>query len=176
MTIRSTTTTYERRTTVQRSTMAACLAAALCLPLVALPAAATASAAPYTAKKYRSAQSTAQAYFQVLNGGMTSGDFSKLASVFAANATLTKSNTDGKTTVYQGLTEITAFYQSLHQTLPNWQWTTDELRAMNKQVVLAYEHAGSPPLTVASRCIHVFVIKKGKIVSYDWAAFFPGQK
>jgi hypothetical protein len=42
--------------------------------------------------------------------------------------------------------------------------------------VIAYEHAGSSPLSVAGRCVHVMRIENGKITSYDWAVFFPGQK
>lgn len=162
--------------TTNRSLLTVCLATALFLPTVALPAATSTSAATDTAKHYRSAVSTVRAYFQVLNAGMTSGNFSGLSSVYAADAKLTKSGPDGKTTEYHGLTDIATFYQSLYQKNTNWQWTTDELRPLSKSIVLAYEHAGSPPLTVASRCMHVFVIKKGKIVSYDWTAFFPGQK
>lgn len=160
---------------MRRAVVAACLAGALCLPVLVLPNAGTTWAASQPSRHYRGARSTAQAYFQVLNSGMTSGDFSRLGSVFASNATLTKSGTDGTTTVYHGLSQITAFYQGLHQKLPNWQWTTDEMRPLDRGIVLAYEHAGSPPLTVASRCVHAFVVKKGKIVSYDWAAFFPGK-
>jgi hypothetical protein len=161
---------------MKRVVITACLAAMLCLPMVALPGATSTAAAISAAKHYRAAVSTVQAYFQVLNSGMTSGDFSALASVYAPDAILTKSGPDGKTTVYQGLGEITGFYQKLYSTNGGWQWTTDELRPLSKSIVLAYEHAGSPPLTVASRCVHVFVIKKGEIVSYDWTAFFPGQK
>ena len=128
------------------------------------------------AKNTRTAQSTVLAYFGVLNSGMASSNFSGLPSVFAADAVLTKSNTDGTTTVYHGLSEITSFYQALHQKLSGWQWTTDDEHSLGKGIIIAYEHAGSPPLTVASRCVHVFVIKHGKIASYDWAAFYPGQK
>jgi len=177
MTIALTTKTTGRRSIVKRSLLTACLAAALFLPLVALPAAGTTSAATHTAKRYRSAPSAVRAYFQVLNSGMTSGSFSGLASVMAPNATLTKSNPDGKTTVYHGLAEITGFYQGLYQKLPNWQWTTDQQRSLSKTNVIAYEHAdGIPHMTVASRCVHIFGIKKGMIVSYDWITFFPGQK
>ena len=152
-----------------------CIAAALLLPTITPTTIIGASASGHHTKQYRNALSTAQTYFQVLNTGMASGDFSGLSTVFAPDATLTKSGTDGKTAVYQGLSQITTFYQGLFAKLKGWQWTTDELRPLNNHDVLAYEHAGSPPLTVASRCIHVFVIKKGMIQTYDWAAFYPGQ-
>lgn len=160
---------------MKRYGMILCAAAVCAAGSLGLRASTTAAQAP--AKHYRSALSTANAYFGLLNSGMASGDFSGLSSVFAPNAVLTKSNTDGTTGVYTGIAEITTFYQGLHQKLPGWQWTTDAERSLDKNsVVIAYEHAGSPPLTVASRCVHVFVVKKGKITSYDWAAFYPGQK
>lgn len=158
-----------------RAITAMCAALALVLPLTVFGVPST-SAANRPHKHYASAAAVATAYFQVLNTGMATGDFSGLPSVFATDATLTKSNPDGKTTVYHGLTEITAFYQSLHDKLPGWQWTTDETRALSKSVLIAYEHAGSPPLSVASRCVHVFVVSKGRIAGYDWTAFYPGQK
>jgi hypothetical protein len=43
-------------------------------------------------------------------------------------------------------------------------------------VVLSYEHAGSPPLTVAGRCAHLFVVKNGMIQTLDWTTFYSGQK
>ncbi|GAC1443788.1 MAG: hypothetical protein NVSMB52_02530 [Chloroflexota bacterium] len=160
---------------MKRYLVTACIAAALCGPVLGPMTAISTSAQTHAGKHFRSAQSTVDAYFGVLNHGMSTGDFSALKSVYAPNATLTKSGTDGKTAVYHGLSAITDFYHGLYAKIPNWQWTTDELRPLNKGIVLAYEHAGSPPLTVASRCIHVFVIKKGLISNYDWAAFYPGK-
>src|SRR5713101_4495182 len=85
-------------------------------------------------------------YLQLFNAGMRSGDFSTMDSVFAPDATLTQSNPKGVTTVVHGLAAITRFYQD----------------------------AGSPPLRVAGRCVHVFVVEDGKITSYDWATYYPG--
>ncbi len=31
-------------------------------------------------------------------------------------------------------------------------------------------------MILPSRCAHVFVVEKGKIVSYDWVVFFAGKK
>lgn len=159
---------------VKRTLATACMVFSVSLAGALFPIT-TVGASSHATKQYRSAVSTAQAYFQLLNRDMMSGDFSDLGTVFSSGATLTKSGTDGKTAVYQGLSQITGYYQSLYQKVPKWQWTTDELRPLSNRIVLAYEHAGSPPLSVASRCIHVFVIRQGKIVSYDWAAFYPGQ-
>jgi hypothetical protein len=106
---------------------------------------------------------------------MRSGDFSALASVYAPDATLTQSSTKGVTTVVHGLADITSFYQGLKTRLAGYQWTTESMRSEAPNVVLAYEHAGSPPLRIASCCIHMFVIQNGKIISYDWAGYYAGQ-
>ena len=114
-------------------------------------------------------------YHQIFNEGMKNGDFSTMASVFATDATLTQSTPKGVTTVVHGLADITSFYQSYQKKLPGYQWTIESMRNLAPNVVLAYQHAGSPPLKVAGRCIHVFVIQNGKIASYDWATYYPGQ-
>ena len=106
---------------------------------------------------------------------MKSGDFSALNSVYSFNATLTQSNPKGVTTVVHGLTAITKFYQGLRKKFPGFQWTVEAMRSMAPNVVLVYQHAGSLPPKVAGRCIHVFVIQNGKITSYDWATYYPGQ-
>jgi ketosteroid isomerase-like protein len=115
-------------------------------------------------------------YFKDMNAGMKSGDFSALATVFAPDATFTRSTPTGKTTVYHGIAAITAFFQTLPTSAPGYQWTTDSMRVLAPTVVLAYEHAGSPPLKVAGRCVHVFRVEGGKIATYDWAVFYPGVK
>lgn len=122
------------------------------------------------------ASEVVQDYFSILNAGMKSGNFSALSSVFASNATLTRSTLDGKTTIYHGLTAITAFYNTLPAKVPGFQWTTDSMRSPSAKVVLAYEHAGTPSMTLPSRCAHVFVVEAGKIVTYDWVVFFAGKK
>jgi hypothetical protein len=113
--------------------------------------------------------------FILFNVGMRSGNFSALAQVYAPNAILTKSGPSGVTTVYQGLPAILAYYHSLQAVNPGIQWTTDSMRSLAGGVVLVYEHAGSPPQSVPGRCVHVFVIQSGKIVTYDWAVFYTGK-
>lgn len=134
------------------------------------------NAQPTTKPPQPSAPTVVTTYFQILNAGMRSGDFSALASVYAPDATLTQSNPKGVTTVVHGLAAITRFYQGVRTRVPGYQWTTESMRSLASDVVLAYEHAGSPPLRVASRCVHVFVVQNGKITSYDWTAYYPGQQ
>jgi hypothetical protein len=146
----------------------------VCLLLLPTIAAAHVSARPSAANSGASLVVTT--YFSILNASMRSGDFSGLASVFAPDATLTRSTPKGVTTVLHGLGAITRFYQTLPSLAPGYQWTTDSMRLLAPTIVLAYEHAGSPPLKVASRCVHMLVIQGGKIASYDWVAFYPGTK
>jgi len=115
-------------------------------------------------------------YLQLFNAGMRSGDLSTMASVFAPDATLTQSSPKGVTTVVHGLANIITFYQGLRTKFPGYQWTVENMHSLAPNVVLVYQHAGSPPLRVASRCVHVFVVKSGKITSYDWATYYPGQQ
>jgi hypothetical protein len=114
-------------------------------------------------------------YLQLFNAGMRSGDFSAMASVYAPDATLTQSSPKGVTTVLHGLTAITNFYQVLRTKFGGYQWTVESMRSLAPNIVLVYQHAGSPPLRVAGRCVHLFVVQNGKITSYDWATYYPGQ-
>ena len=114
-------------------------------------------------------------YLQLFNAGMLSGDFSAMDTVYNPDATLTQSSPKGVTTVLQGLAAITTFYQGLRTKFPGYQWTVESMRDLAPNVVLVYQHAGSPPLSVAGRCIHVFVVKGGKITTYEWATYYPGQ-
>src|SRR5438270_9227434 len=85
-------------------------------------------------------------YLQLFNAGMRSGDFSALSSVYAPDATLTQSNPKGVTTVVHGLAKITTFYQGVRTKFPGFQWTVESMRSLSPNVVLVYQHAGSPPL------------------------------
>ena len=114
-------------------------------------------------------------YIQLFNSGMKSGNFSTLASVYSPDAILTQSSPKGVTMVFHGIANITAFYQGFWKKFPGYQWTVDSMRSVAPNVVLVYQHAGSPPQRVAGRCIHLFVVQNGKITSYDWATFYPGQ-
>ena len=122
------------------------------------------------------AQPVVTTYFGILNAGMKSGDFSLLASVYAPDATLTQSKPAGVTSVFAGLAAITGFYQTFQTKVAGYQWTQETMRSLARSVVLSYEHAGSPPLTVPGRCAHLFVVREGLIQSLDWVTFFPGQK
>src|SRR5712692_4305056 len=147
------------------------LAIIVVIVLVLLSACASAQAQTQTSTQapshLLSASEVVEHYFSILNAGIKSGNFSALSSVFASDATLTRSSLDAKTT---------GFYDTLPTKVPGFQWTTDSLRSPSTTVVLAYEHAGTPSMALPSRCAHVFVVQNGKIVSYDWVVFFAGKK
>jgi hypothetical protein len=135
---------------------------------------APASAAPLQQSDPR-AEDVVMHQFALFNAGMASGDFSAFDQVFAPDATLTTSNFTGATTVHQGLPAIIAYYQAFQAAHPLCRWTNDSLRSLSESVVLAYDHACSPPQSVAGRCVHIFVVHAGLIESYDWITFYPGK-
>jgi ketosteroid isomerase-like protein len=134
------------------------------------------NAQPNTTPSEPGATTVITTYLQLFNAGMRSGDFSAMASVYAPDATLTQSNPKGVTSVVHGLANITTFFQGLKTKFSGYQWTVESMRSLAPNVVLVYQNAGSPPLRVAGRCIHVFVVQNGKITSYDWATYYPGQQ
>src|SRR2546426_5642250 len=78
------------------------------------------------------------------------------------------------TPVVNGIDAIMRFYQGIWTEYPGYQWTQESMRSLDSNVVLSYEHAGSPPLRVASRCAHLFMIQNGKIMSLDWTTYYAG--
>lgn len=167
--------TTERRRNMRRPLASLAAAGAVCLSLLISGAGIT-SVSTHAAKQYHSPAATVHAYFRILNAGMQSGDFSAMASVYAPNGTLTQSNPLGQTKVSHGVSEIIAYYKTAYTKLAGYHFTQDAMRALSSDTLLSYEHAGSPPLSVAARCAHVFVIKNGKIKTLDWVTFYPGQK
>ena len=127
------------------------------------------------AKKGGNPEAVVQKYFGILNAGMQSGDFSVLATVYAADAVLTQNSPAGVTNVYHGLAQIIGFYQAAYAKFKGFQWTQDAMRKLSGTVLLSYEHAGSPPQAVRGRCSHLFVVKGNKIRSLDWTTFYGGQ-
>jgi hypothetical protein len=117
-----------------------------------------------------------QAYFRAFNAGMQNGNFSALRSIYAPNGVLTQSNPLGETKVSHGIVQILAFYQAAYARFHGKHWTQDSTRLLSQNVVLNYEFAfGNSKLGEPGRCVHIFVIKNGKISSLDWITFYSGQ-
>jgi hypothetical protein len=142
--------------------------------LLGLAACATASAATVQRHDTR-AEDVVLHQFALFNAGMASGDFAAFDQVFAPDATLTTSSPAGITSVHQGLPAILAYYQAFQTAHPLCRWTVDSIRSLSESVVLTYDHACSPPQSVAGRCEHLFVVHAGLIESYDWTTFYPGK-
>ena len=157
--------TYARK--AKLLALLALLAALIISGLAACGGGANARPNTTTPQPKPSATTVVRTYLQLFNAGMRSGDFSTIASVFASNATLTQSNPKGVTAVIHGLAAITSFYQGLKTKFSGYQWTVESMHSLAPNVVLVYQHAGSPPLLVADRCVQVFVVQNGKINSYD---------
>ena len=166
--------TYARK--AKLLALLALLAALISSGLAACGGGANARPNTTTPQPKPSATTVVRTYLQLFNAGMRSGDFSTIASVFASNTTLTQSNPKGVTAVIHGLAAITSFYQGLKTKFSGYQWTVESMHSLAPNVVLVYQHAGSPPLLVADRCVQVFVVQNGKITSYDWATYYPGQQ
>jgi len=163
-------------TYARKAKLLALLAVLIISGLAACGGGANAQPNTTTTQSKPSATTVVTTYLQLFNAGMHSGDFSTMTSVFASNATLTQSNPKGVTAVVHGLAAIIGFYQGLRAKFAGYQWTVESMRSLAPNVVLVYQHAGSPPLRVAGRCVHLFVVENGKITSYDWATYYPGQQ
>ena len=140
-------------------------------------AAAAAAAANPSPQDGQPDQAVVEHYFQVLNAGMISGDFSALADVYWADATLTQSTPKGVTTVYRGLDAIIAWYQAFQAAHPGMQFTQDTAhprRNLAPHVILTYEFAGPVGWTHPGHCMHVFAIQGGYIATLDWTTFYGG--
>jgi hypothetical protein len=140
-------------------------------------AAAVPSAAAVSSQDGRPDQDVVNSYFQILNAGMKSGDFSALATVYTPDATLTQSTPKGVTTVYNGIDAIIAWYKVFQSKFQDMQFTQDPqhpLRNLAPHVLLTYESAAPVGYHAPGRCMHVFTLKGGMIETLDWATFFGG--
>ena len=109
-------------------------------------------------------------YFKIFNAGMRSGDFSALAEVYSPDATLTHSAPNSVTKVVHGINAIIRFYQGIWTLYHGYQWTQESMRSLDSNVVLSYERAGTEKLE-AGRCVHLFVVQNGKIMSVYWVVY-----
>jgi SnoaL-like domain len=122
-------------------------------------------------------QAVVEHYFQILNAGMISGDFSALADVYWPDATLTQSTPKGVTTVYSGIDAIIAWYAAFAAAHPGMQFIQDTAhprRNLAPHVVLTYEYAAPVGFTHPGHCMHVFAIQGGYIATLDWTTFYGG--
>ena len=109
-------------------------------------------------------------YFKIVNAGYRSGDFSALATVYSPEATLTFSGRNSATKVVHGIDAIISFYQDISKNYRGYQFAQESVRSLDSNVVLSYERAGTQLLT-AGRCVHLFVIQNGKIMSVFWVVY-----
>ncbi len=122
-------------------------------------------------------QAVVENYFQILNAGMISGDFSALATVYAPDATLTQSTPTGHTTDYVGIDAIIAWYHVFQTHFPGMQFSPDPNHPMQNlapHVVLSYESALPVGFHAPGKCMHVFTLKSGMLQTVNWATFFGG--
>jgi hypothetical protein len=113
---------------------------------------------------------------------MRSGDFSSLASVYAANARLTmyrytlrRDIAPLRTGEANGLAAITALYGKFQSAFPGYQWTQLQVTRVSPTRVVSYEQVRSPGGSIAESET-VLVIKGGKITRLVWTLDFGPQK
>ena len=92
------------------------------------------------------------------------------SSVYSPDATLTHSSPKGVTRVVHGIDPIIRFYQGIWAEYHGYQWTQESMRSLDSNVVLSYERAGTQQLA-AGRCVHLFVVQNGKIMSLYWVVY-----
>jgi hypothetical protein len=138
--------------------------------------AATHLASAMPAQKRLSAQGVVTAWLRALNAGMHTGDFTALGALYAADATFTLSNPTGITSVYRGRDQIVAFFEGFQRSEPGLQFTQESMASLAREVVVAYENAGSQPLSARPRCFHVFQVRKGLVQDEHWVVFFGGTE
>jgi hypothetical protein len=119
----------------------------------------------------------ARSYFALLNAGMRTGDFSSLASVYAANARLTmyrslpRDMSPEKIDQAHGLAAITGIYREVYAAFSGYQWTRVQVNRISTTRVASYERVRSPQGSTGESET-VFVIKGGKITHLDWTIDF----
>jgi hypothetical protein len=114
-------------------------------------------------------------YIQALNAGIQSGDFSDLLALYAPDAVLTASTPAGVTKVSTGTAAIGAYFQAFRSAHPGLVFAVDSVRIVSPHEVLTYEHASPPGWAAPGRCMHLYILKAGKVQSLDWATFYPGK-
>jgi hypothetical protein len=124
-----------------------------------------------------------ETYFQILNAGLLSGDFSALASVYAPDATLIQSNSKNVVTIKHGVSDIVAWYTTSFgpgSPAHGMQFTFDPryppMQSLAPHVVLTYEYALPNGFSQAGYCMHVFTLQGGMIESVHWATYFGPVK
>ena len=114
-------------------------------------------------------------YIQALNAGIQTGDFTALVNLYAPDGVLTASPPTGVTKVVTGSADLLAFFQAFRTAHPGIAFAVDSVRVLSPHIVLTYEHASPPGWSAPGRCMHVYIIKQGRVQSLDWATFYPGK-
>ena len=114
-------------------------------------------------------------YYNIINVGMKSGNFSALASVLTPDTTLTVSNPLGKTEVYQGLKAAIAYYHESFLHVPGLYFKPVIVHDVSLTVLFTYDVAENTKHTVVGKCAHLFIIRNGRFSSHDYITYYTGQ-
>jgi hypothetical protein len=139
-----------------------------------------ASRAPFAAARPAAPSQSAEAivarYYQILNVGLQSGDFSAMASVYAPDAILSRSTPQGDTATLHGLGAIIGYYHRVYLSAPGTRFIRDTWYSLSPTIVLNYEHVINGGQRLSPRCSHLFVLRNDKIQRLFWVVYFAGAR
>ena len=115
-------------------------------------------------------------YYNIVNAGMKSGNFSALDSVLTPDTKLITSSPVGKTEVYQGLRAVISWYHQSYLRIPGLYFKPFWVRDISPTILFTYDTAANPKHSVVGRCAHMFVIKNGKFSSHDYIVCYTGPQ
>ena len=133
-----------------------------------------ATAARMSSATNPSPTSVVGSYFTISNSILRGGDLSRLAAVYAPNATLVVSSPTGQTSVFHKLPAIEGWYKGFAAGHAGIQLKEVSMRTPLPGMLIYYEKAVDPSNAVKGRCAHVFAVANGMIVSDDFIVFYGG--
>ena len=110
-------------------------------------------------------------YFTVFSHILRGASTSQLAQVYAPTATFLVSTPSGKTAVYQNLPAIEGWYKAFAASHAGFQLTYVSERRPLPGMVVHYEIALDSANVVKGRCVHIFAVANGMIVSDDFIVY-----
>ncbi len=110
-------------------------------------------------------------YFTIFGNILQGGSTSQLAQVYAPTATFLVSTPAGKTTVYQNLPAINGWYKAFAASHVGFSLKYVSERSPIPGMVVHYEIALNAANVVKGRCVHIFAVVNGMIVSDDFVVY-----
>jgi hypothetical protein len=113
-------------------------------------------------------------YFAAQQRGIATGDFSPLSTLFTAQATVTMSDAQGRSTTVHGWAQIERLYRQTFAGQAKIRWVQGAMDRLSPTVILAFEHTAGSHLRNPRRSLSLFLIRAGKIVRLDETTYAMG--